>query len=237
MAKIIGLDIGGTKIRAVLWNGEKVLQAKEIKTPKNLTAFKREILKLISNLEKSSPTSTSFIRIGIGIAGVVAGNNVFFCPNIKYLKKFDFQELLSNRIAKLDNDARCFARAELADGAIGRKNAFFLMLGTGVGRAVAKNGKVLKIKKFEYPEGWEARYQKVRDKKDNKALADFLVEKLTALINQYFPDAIIVGGGVANRKNFIATFRHSAECWNVGAKIIKSRLGKNSVAIGAAMFF
>ena len=38
-------------------------------------------------------------------------------------------------------------------------------VGTGIGRAFAENGKVKKIKKFEYPEKWEKQYQKIRDKK------------------------------------------------------------------------
>ena len=245
---VIGIDIGGTKIRAVLcssqarWNGEIVIKEMEIKTPKNLVGFKKTILGLITNLAKSNLAP----KIAIGIAGVVSGSKVVFSPNIKYLKNFNFKNSLGNPVSKsnikVDNDARCFLRAELIKNALLRKGRVLgLTFGTGIGRVFAKNGKVLKIKKFEYPEHWEAGYQKVRDLKNNKKLADFLAKHLAPIVNKYSPDAVIVGGGVTKRKNFIntlrKTFRHSQECRNVDRRIIKSRLGQNAVAIGAALLY
>ncbi|MDP3934621.1 MAG: ROK family protein [Candidatus Giovannonibacteria bacterium] len=219
---IIGIDIGGTKIRSVLWDGKRAINAREFKTPKNLTAFKKLLGKLVRT------NSARVTRIGIGVPGVVLGNKILFCPNIKYLKNFDiFQLRRPTSKLKLDNDARCFARAEC-----GKKPCLAITLGTGIGRAFAKNGKVLKIKKFEYPESWEKEYQKLRDLKNNRALAIFLAKNLKGRFKEYNPAIIIAGGGVTERRDFLAKFQKA-----VKLPVRKSKFGKNSAAIGAAMLF
>src|SRR3989344_5083646 len=140
MSKItIGVDIGGTKIRGVLWDGEKVLKARETATPKNVAAFKLALIKLIESLGGAS-------NISIGVAGTAKGSGLMSSRNIPYIKHFDFSKMkgISFRGA-LDNDARCFARAEYERGsAAGGKTAFFVTLGTGVGRAVGKDGKIIR---------------------------------------------------------------------------------------------
>ncbi|MBI1982238.1 MAG: ROK family protein [Candidatus Levybacteria bacterium] len=226
--KIIGIDIGGTKIRGVLWNGKKVLKARETATPKSLIDFKSTLIKLINSLGRTD-------KIAIGVAGVVSGSKLVKSPNISYIKHFDFSnmnKLVFNNMI-LDNDARCFGRAEYKmRSAAGKITTFFITLGTGVGRAVGQNGKILKIRKFEYPERWESEYKKFRDSKDNKRLAEYLSEKLIKLIKPYQPQIIIVGGGVLARKGFFAKFKKTSRL-----ALKKSRFGKNAVAVGAAELF
>ncbi len=218
---VIGIDIGGSKIRAVLWDGKRAVKAQEFKTSKNLTAFK----KLLGDILKSYRAE----KAGIGAPGVISGNKILFCPNIKYLKNFNISQFrYRTSKLRLDNDARCFAQAEYKD----KRTTFFLTLGTGIGRAVAKNGRVLKIKKFEYPDKWEKGYQKIRDLKNNRALANFLAKNLKGRFNEYNPAIIIVGGGVSKRKGFLAELQKTLRL-----PVKKSKLGKNSAAIGAAMLF
>jgi len=223
----IGVDIGGTKIRGVLWDGEKVLKSRETATPKNAIAFKLALIKLVESLGGAN-------NISIGAAGVIKGNVLMSSRNIPYIKHFDFSKIkgISFRGA-LDNDVRCFARAEYKrESAVGGKTIFFITLGTGVGRAVGKNGKILKIKKFEYAERWEPEYQKIRNSKNNKKLTEYLGKKLTTLVKPYRPRAVVVGGGISARKSFFAELKKASEL-----PLKKSRFGKNAVAIGAAMFF
>lgn len=226
--RIIGIDIGGTKMRGVLWSGKKILKAREMATPKNLIGFKSILIKLIKSLDKTD-------NIAIGVAGVVSGSIWVESPNIPYIKHFDFSdinEFVFDRRA-LDNDARCFGRAEYKIGsAVGKKKVFFVTLGTGVGRAVGRNGRILKIKKFEYPERWEPEYQKLRDSKNNKRLAEYLGKKLIKLVKPYQPQVVIVGGGVSTRKGFFVEFKKMF--W---PPLKKPRFGKNAVAIGAAELF
>lgn len=203
---VIGIDIGGSKIRTVF-------TTREIRTPKNLSEFKKALRSLTAKATK----------IGIAVPGRVRGTTFVSATNIRYIRNLNFGVGV-----KIDHDARCFARAEYHN----KRTTLFLTLGTGVGRAIGKNGKILKIKKFEYPERWESRYQKVRNGKDNRALADFLAKKLNRLIKAYGVKQIVIGGGVSARKGFVKKLQKA-----FGLPIKKSRFGKNSVAIGAAMLF
>ncbi|OGF64339.1 hypothetical protein A2661_02390 [Candidatus Giovannonibacteria bacterium RIFCSPHIGHO2_01_FULL_45_24] len=218
---IAGLDIGGSKIRAVLWDGKNVLAAREAKTPKNLSGFKKTLKKLVG----------SHPKIGIAVPGR-ARNAIFIsATNLPYIRNFDFAKFFFDKKVKVAHDAWCFARAEYED----RRTTFFLTLGTGIGRAAGKCGKVLKIKNFEYPARWERKYKKIRDSHNNAALAMFLAKKLNGVIKTYKIEKVVIGGGAASgqtRKNFAAKLQKT-----LGLPVKKSKLSKNSVAIGAAMLF
>lgn len=225
--KIIGLDIGGTKIRGILWdkNHKKVLKVSQNPTPKNLSGFKKAVEKTIKTLGREN-------EVAIGAAGIMEKRKLLKSPNIPYVKNLDFSFIgKSFNSKRLDNDARCFARAEYELGsAKGKKSVFFISLGTGVGRAVGRNGRILKVKKFEYPEKWEKQYQKVRDMGRNDMLAEYLNEKIRKLTKPYKPELIIVGGGISDKKGF---FKDLLKRTNLPLK--KSNLGENAAAIGAAI--
>ena len=213
---ILGIDIGGSKIRAILLDGKKVLSAHETKTPKNLIAFR----KALRNLVGSNST------VGIAVPGRIRGAVFVSATNLAYIRNFNFKNFFGKTDVHVDHDARCFARAEYKNKEI----TFFLTLGTGIGRAVGMGGKILNIKKFERPERWEKEYQKIRDSKKNRALAIFLAKHLKRCFKEYNPKLIIVGGGVAGRRIFLAKFRKAA-----GLPVRKSKFGKNAVAMGAAL--
>ena len=42
----IGIDIGGTKINGIVWDGKKIVEQLTIVTPKTLYDFEKSILKL-----------------------------------------------------------------------------------------------------------------------------------------------------------------------------------------------
>jgi len=229
----IGIDIGGSKIRAVLWDGKRVVRARQLPTPKNKNDFQRRLAALVSSLRRHDVEG-----IGIGAAGIVNGTVLLFSPNIPYIKNFDFPRVWPSLPVRVDNDARCFARAELVCGrGRGSKSFFGLTIGTGIGRAYGKNGKIIKIKRFEYPERWEKAYQAIRGKKEDAALADFLGEKLSPLIRPLKADLIVVGGGVLSRRGFVRRLAAAFRSRRLTAKIKRARCRKNGVAIGAALLF
>src|SRR3989344_7577153 len=184
---IIGIDIGGSKIRAVWWDGRKIVKAKEIKTPKNLGGLKKTLRK-----------GGGVTKIGIAVPGRAHKTIFVSATNLPYIRNFDFKKFFDKVDIRVDHDARCFARAEYKN----KETALFLTLGTGIGRAVARNGKILKIKKFEYPARWEKEYKKIRDSYNDIALAIFLAKKLKSIIKIYKIKQVIIGGGVSIRKNF-----------------------------------
>ncbi len=215
--RYLGIDIGGTNTRAVALAGKKILWKKELKTPKSSKALESFIVSLSEKFKAA--------KIGIGIPGIVNKDKIIFCPNIPYLRNFIFK--IPDKKIKLDNDARYFGQAEYLLGAgKGAKSILVFTIGTGIGRAYGKGGKILKIKRFEYPEKWEREYQKLRDSKNTKALSIFLTKKLSILIKKMKPGVVIIGGGVMARKGL-----------KLGLKFKKPRLGKYAGAIGAAMLW
>src|SRR3989344_943023 len=129
---ILGIDIGGSKIRALSSDGKFW----EFKTPKR----KKEFIEILKKFLKADV-------VGIGVAGVIEGAKVKESLNIKYLKNFDFRKYFSR--VRVDNDARCFLRAEirwLSHYLVAKppSKIFGITIGTGIGRAFS--GK--KIKSF-----------------------------------------------------------------------------------------
>src|SRR5712692_2036823 len=101
---IIGIDIGGTKIRGILWDGKRVVRSREIATPKNNGDFREKLVALTESLAGDSRVS----GIGIGSAGIVERTTLLFSPNIPCIRNFDFRPLWPRSISlRVDNDARC----------------------------------------------------------------------------------------------------------------------------------
>lgn len=230
---VIGIDIGGTKIRGILWNRRRIIRAQEFPTPKNTNDFKKRIVELAASFARQRPIE----GIGIGAAGIVEKRALIFSPNIPYIRNFDFRPLWPRSIPlRVDNDARCFGRAEFLRGAArGQNSLFALTIGTGIGRAYGKDGKIINLKKFEYPEGWEKTYQVIRDQGDDRALANFLGEKLSTLIKPFKPEVIVIGGGVMERPGFLRRLETALRARGLRAKIRRTAFRKNAVAIGAAL--
>lgn len=231
----IGIDIGGTKTRGILWDGKKIVKTIEMSTPKTKKELKNKIKDIIERLK---PKKKNF-SLGIGTAGIIKKNILVFFPNIPQIKNFDFNKELPFRTSlAVDNDARSFLRGETLFGAAkNAKSAFGITIGTGIGRAFAENGIVKKIKKFEYPEPWEKDYQKIRNTKNSQFFIRFLGIKLTKLLRRYNPEIVVIGGGATKGKNFFKKLADNLQKQGIKSKIRYSKLKKNAAALGAALIF
>ncbi len=140
----IGVDIGGTKIAAVLLHNQKVIESSILATPKDsfehfLIMIKAALDPLLARLDVAKGVLAG---VGLGIPGVIdfEKEEVVTAANLAILKQTKIvpalRELLNkpDLIIKLDNDANCFTRAEAMIGA-GRKatNIYGMTLGTGIG--------------------------------------------------------------------------------------------------------
>jgi glucokinase len=134
----IGLDIGGTKIRAGLiddrWNVHKSV---EIPTQPNIG--KEQVMTNIREAVRSV-WSQEVSEIGIGFAGVVDHKSgiVVKAPNFPDdTENFAITKELSSEFPLpiyLDNDVNCFCLSEAKFGAgVGYESVFGLTLGTGIG--------------------------------------------------------------------------------------------------------
>lgn len=140
----IGVDIGGTKMSAVLFDGEKILADYVLATPKdNLEHFMIMLKALIEPLQDKAKANKIVIKgIGLGIAAMLdfEEKKIVEAPNLPVLNGLNLPANLAAKLGleqiKIDNDAHCFLRAEMKFGA-GKKytNVFGLTIGTGIGGA------------------------------------------------------------------------------------------------------
>ncbi|WP_327583596.1 ROK family protein [Nonomuraea sp. NBC_00507] len=136
----LGIDVGGTYTKWVTLEGDAVSGSGTVPTPPG----PEETVKLAASL---APHAES---IGIGLPGHVdrETGTALFVPNPPgdwdgYPVGARLRALTGVPVSVV-NDARAFARAELALGAArGLADVLFAVLGTGVGGAVALRGAVL----------------------------------------------------------------------------------------------
>lgn len=145
---LVGVDIGGTKIEAILWQGGKIRAVKIIPTPKKPEAFFDTVFGLIREIREIGEIR-EIEGIGVGVAGALNQTQglIFKSPNLRFLNGVNLAKLLKKKFrckVLLDNDANCLLRGELAFGqARGLKEVVALALGTGVGGAISFGGRII----------------------------------------------------------------------------------------------
>lgn len=139
---IIGIDIGGTSIKAGVVNSDgNVVKLDRVKTPKAQEEFVHALIKLIHGLWKEFPGEIT--AIGVGCPGPLDAKNgiILKTPNIPQMTdvKTPLQHNFDVPIF-FDNDANCFTLAEAIYGA-GKEHAVVLgiTLGTGFGAGLVIN--------------------------------------------------------------------------------------------------
>jgi len=137
----IGIDIGGTNIKAVLFDSEKVIADYSLATPRDdLGKFMIMLNALIEPLEEKARDDKVKIKgIGLGVAGVLDSKRrqVLNSPNLPLINKENIADKLEEKIGipvVMDNDVNCFIRSEAKLGA-GKKfnNIYGFTVGTGIG--------------------------------------------------------------------------------------------------------
>ena len=150
----IGVDLGGTKIEAVLMNGEGVqVSRKRVYTPpSDITDRYHHIIGTISQLIKDVSTpipKSEEYSLGIGIPGIIDPyTDIIINGSIKELIgspfKSDIEKIFDKAIV-IENDANCFTLAEAFSGAgKGFDTVFGITMGTGCGSALCIKGKIHK---------------------------------------------------------------------------------------------
>ncbi len=144
LACAIGVDLGGTKIEAVVLDAVgHGLWRKRVATPQgDYRATLAAVAALIARAERD--TGRRAARIGIGTPGSATASGLMrnansTCLNGQPLQR-DLEALLA-RPVRLANDANCLALSEATDGAgAGAELVFAVILGTGVGGGLVVRG-------------------------------------------------------------------------------------------------
>ncbi|MEL7146019.1 MAG: ROK family protein, partial [Bacteroidota bacterium] len=147
-----GIDLGGTKIEAVVLDGQaKVLCRKRIDTEADggYEHIIHRINLLVEEVTKEFGTPPQ--RVGIGTPGTMDPiTNTMKNSNTTALNGKPFQQDLSKKLGipvVMANDANCFALAEARMGIVQEKMpeasmVFGVIMGTGVGGGLVIDGKV-----------------------------------------------------------------------------------------------
>ncbi len=230
----IGFDIGGTRLRAVLWNGRRVVSSVVCRTPGTLKSFVSTVQNVLTKL---IPPNTILAGVGIGIAGFIQGTTLVRSRNLKHLGGLNLRQVIPADIKlRVDNDARAFLRGLPGLSTRYRKQRVLgITLGTGIGRALAVNGKIRPLKSFEHSEPWEPEYQKRRFEPSHK-FAIYLSSHLAPLIKLRRANILLIGGGVVEQKTgLVQELKISFKKVSLGCKIEYIASDALQAARGAAI--
>lgn len=141
---IVGIDVGGTKILAV------AIDPARPATPlaEHLAPTPTDADDVLDAIVECARAVGVDRRLGVGLAGLVdAGGVLRAAPNLRCMVDVPVVGPLAGALAidppTVDNDANCALRAELALGAAsGVDDVVLVTLGTGIGGAVAIDGRV-----------------------------------------------------------------------------------------------
>lgn len=217
----IGVDIGGTKMSAVLFDGAKVIADYSLATPKDSLEHFLIMLKALVEplLDKAKKQKIEVKGIGVGAPGILDRQQsmVLRTHNLHIIDGVKLGNLLEEKLklpVKLGNDTDGFVRAEAKLGAAkGYNNVYGLTIGTGIGDGWWYNGEIYlgshggagessEMVISEAGLGLEAVYQKLSQNNpaqiaEEAYRGDVLAEKTYGEIGKY------IGMALANIVNLI----------------------------------
>jgi len=139
---IIGVDLGGTNIRAGIIEGGKLSAVRQsLLTSKN--SLESTLSQLISVIASAMDKNAEGIGIGVPSVVDIGQGIVFDVVNIPSWKRVELKQILEkefNKPVKVNNDVNCFALGEHRYGQAKEFSSFVaLALGTGLGSGIIIN--------------------------------------------------------------------------------------------------
>jgi polyphosphate glucokinase len=245
MAKLIGIDIGGSGIKGAVVDtktGEFLSERIRIETPSKSTPENcaKVIARIIDGLAEQGAKPDS--PIGITVPAPVVHGMIPMIANLDKswfeLKAQKFFEKQLNRPVVLANDADAAGLAEVYCGAAKGQEGIVIVttLGTGIGSAIINNGVLLPNTELGHLElnGYDAETQAsagIRDK--YKWSYEEWAPRLDAYYQYverlFWPDLFVVGGGVSkNHQQFLPLL-------HLRTPIIPAKLRNRAGIVGAAL--
>ncbi len=211
MTQAIGVDIGGTGIKAGLVDlDEGVLISDRIKVPTPPGAAPADVLEAVLTVLDTLGVRESTLPLGVAFPSIVKKGRTLLAANIAqdwlgFEAEQFFEEGLGRDIRFL-NDADAAGIAEARYGAaIGASGLTILTtLGTGIGSAFLHDGILLpnvELGHLDYRgdriEAWAAYSAKAREDLGWEEWAERLQYFYSHIEKLFSPDLIVVGGGVS----------------------------------------
>lgn len=140
----VGVDIGGTKIEAIVFDGKKIVAEEKLETEKKGNEFIGEIVSIIEKISKGY----KIWGIGLGIPGVMDREKgiIIKMPNIPHVKNVNIKKIIEKKFnvpVRIEKDANCMALAEFFFGyGKGKENIVAITIGTGLGGGIIIHKKI-----------------------------------------------------------------------------------------------
>lgn len=209
--KVLGIDVGGTGIKGGLVNletGELISERFKLGTPE--AAGPHEVLSVIQQIIEHFEWQGK--PIGIGFPAVIKQGKSLTASNISkewvdYPIKAFFEKNLECTLNVInDADAAGLAEMTYGKGKEVQGTVILLTLGTGIGSAIFKDGKLLantELGHLKY-EGQIAEkvVSNAAKKKNNLSWEEYgsqLHNFLSHVNRLFYPDLIILGGGISKK--------------------------------------
>ncbi len=205
MKKILGIDVGGTKIASAL--------VEDKMTVKNLNVVKTSQIDLTRQLIELVRDQGNFDAIGLAMPGpVLADGTVVRLPNVPHFARANMRELFEKQFGvpvAVMNDAKAFAYAEANLGqAQNNKVVAAVVLGTGIAAGIVIDKKIYFGKdgiagEFEHVSLLDGRLFRERRHAAGrfakaKDAEPYLKTLFDMIILSFNPDVIVLGGGWAD---------------------------------------
>lgn len=239
--KLLGIDVGGTGIKAGLVNpvnGALIGEVIKIKTPSPSTP--QNVLKVIKEIVRIFDYKGP---VGVGFPAIVHNNVIQSAANIdkKWVKTNAKKLFDSIKGCKfyIANDADMAGMAEMYFGSgKGKKGTYILItIGTGLGSSLFLDGKLipntefghLNYKKADY-EYYASNTARERNRMSWAAWGKEFNKFLQHLNFIFSPDQIYLGGGLSKRYDDYKKYI------DVKCKVTPAKLQNHAGIIGAAAF-
>lgn len=238
---ILGIDIGGTGIKANIVNsrtGKLKAEKFKIKTPNPATpeAIIQGLHQIIEHFNWEGK------KIGIGFPAVIKNGFTATATNIdeqfiNYNLKGNFEQALKCPIVAVnDADAAGIAEMSYGKGKGVKGLVIFITLGTGIGSALFFNGKLLantELGHLKYKKSVFEKYASNSARERLKLSWSKWGKELNVYLNHLYlllnPDLILIGGGVSKHFNQYKAYI------DVPVRVETASLLNDAGIIGAAM--
>lgn len=248
MKKVLGIDLGGSKIRLVeiTENGDTLKRSISALEGKHFEQIFAKIMQIIKeNLDGDVKA------IGLGVPGPIKNGKIITCVNLRGFEGKALDKLVEEKVGLpivMENDAAAALRGELWRGeARGIENVFLITLGTGVGGALAQGRKIVantmglagefghSIVDTAGPlcecgqKGCLEAFWKGKNNQDQ-----YLAQAINNMFKKNNIDLIIIGGGVATPEKIDLINTEIEKISREKLPLKKAKLGEWAGAIGAA---
>ncbi len=138
-------DIGGSSNKYALIENDKIVEKFSSKQEENMDDFLNFFENKINFFDKKYKLD----GVGFSSPGTVDpySGKIYGKSAVEFITEYNFALHIKNKFnlpVTIENDANCAALAEIFYGKVDKNYLAFLIIGSGIGGAVTKNGKIIK---------------------------------------------------------------------------------------------